>query len=197
MLFACSSSAPQPLSPEPPHPKATDIPPEQATAGYWYDQPPVASVESADFQRLWDACAATAGNDHFEIDEDNFRLGRLTTYPVISKQFFEVWRSDAGDAHEVVQDSLQTIRRTVRFEIARTPAGTWVAHPKVLMEQLSHPERRITSYSQYAYAFVPLAKAPTQIIGEGQVIPTNYWYAIGRDQAMERELANSVNEKLK
>jgi hypothetical protein len=196
LTTACSTTSPDAAALQPPHPKATDIPPKLATPQYWYNQPPVASIQSADFQKLWNACAQTARNDLFEIDRNDFRLGLLTTYPVISKQFFEIWRSDSGNAHETLQNSLQTIRRTIRFELARGDDGTWVAHPKVLKEQLAHEERRITAYAQYTYAFTPLVNTPTRVINENQVIPSSYWYAIGRDTEMEKELANSVREKL-
>jgi hypothetical protein len=178
-------------------PSLKSIPAERATAQYWLKQPAVASVAGDDYRKLWDACAQTLRNDQFDIAQQDYRDGVLTTWPMISKQAFEFWRSDAGNAYEVLQDSVQTIRRSVRFEFAREPDGTYVARPKVLIEQSSHPERRISTASQAPQALTPLGEAPTRVTEEGKIVPSRYWYALGRDEAMERELANSVREKLR
>jgi hypothetical protein len=115
---------------------------------------------------------------------------------MISKQFFEVWRSDAGTPQEVLLDSIQTIRRTVRFELTRRPDGSYLASPKVLVEQSSHPERRLTVEAQFTGAFAAIAETPTRTTEQGVAVPTRYWYALGRDEAMEKQLANSVCGKL-
>ncbi|MGD0138479.1 MAG: hypothetical protein ABSD28_06345 [Tepidisphaeraceae bacterium] len=177
-------------------PAIMSVPAEQATADYWFKQPAVASVVSRDFPGLWDACARTLINDQFEIDQQDRRLGVLTTAPMISKQFFEVWRSDAGTPQEVLLDSIQTIRRTVRFELTRRPDGSYLASPKVLVEQSSHPERRLTVEAQFTGAFAAIAETPTRTTEQGVAVPTRYWYALGRDEAMEKQLANSVCGKL-
>jgi hypothetical protein len=173
------------------------IPVERGTADYWFKQPAVASVTSADYRKLWDACAKTLRDDQFEIDQQDYRDGILMTWPMVSKQALEIWRSDAGTAYDVVQDTLQTIRRSVRFEFSREPNGLYVARPKVLIEQSSHPERRLSTVSQAPQAFTPFGESPTRTTEEGAVIPNRYWFVLGRDEAMERQLANSVREKLR
>ncbi len=177
-------------------PAFLSAPATEANSDYWFNKPAVASVESPDFQKLWTACRATAINDQFEIDQEDYRLGLLTTYPMISKQFFEFWRSDAGDLHGVAWDSLQTIRRTIRFDFTRQPDGSFIVYPKVLIETSAHPERRITSQAQYSQAFNSASENPTIVNDQGVSVPTRYWYSVGRDDAMEKELANSVHEKL-
>jgi hypothetical protein len=177
-------------------PAILSAPAVQATADYWFKQPAVASVVSRDFSGLWDACARTLINDQFEIDQQDRRLGVLTTTPMISEQFFELWRSDAGTPRQILLDSLQTIRRTVRFELTRRPDGSYVASPKVLVEQSSHPERRLTVEAQFTGAFAAIAESPTRTTEQGVEVPTRYWYALGRDEAMEKQLANSVRNKL-
>ncbi|MGD0541502.1 MAG: hypothetical protein ABSB33_08285 [Tepidisphaeraceae bacterium] len=178
-------------------PALLSIPAERGTADYWLNQPAVASASSVDYQRLWAACGQTLRDDQFEIEQEDYREGVLTTWPMVSMQFFEFWRSDAGTLHGVMLDSLQTIRRSVRFELSRGPDGSYVARPKVLIEQSSHPERRLSSVSQYAGAFTVTAEAPTRITEEGATVPNRYWYVLGRDEAMEKELADSVRAKLR
>jgi hypothetical protein len=178
-------------------PALTSIPAERATPDYWLAQPTVASVSSRDYERLWKACGQTLRNDQFEIQQEDYREGILTTWPMVSMQFFEFWRSDAGTFDDVMLDSLQTIRRSVRFELAREADGSYVARPKVLIEQSSHPERRLSSVSQFTGAFIVAAEAPTRVTDEGVTVPNRYWYATGRDEAMEKELADSVRSKLR
>jgi len=177
-------------------PAMMSIPVERSNPDYWFKKPAVATVQSADFQKLWHACASTLINDEFEIDQQNYRSGLLTTQPMVSKQYFEAWRSDAGTVHEILQDSLQTIRRTVHVEFVRRPDGTYLAHPKVVKEQSSHPERRITTEAQFTQAFAAVGETDTRTNTEGASVPSRYWYALGRDEAMEKELANSIREKL-
>lgn len=196
MLLLCACAANSDAVAPTSRPALINQPIEQATPDYWYKKPAAASVASADFEKLWDACANTVINDQFEIDRQDQRLGVLTTWPTISKQFFEFWRSDAGTLHEVAQDSLQTIRRTVRFEFRRLPDGSFVANPKVLMEANSHPERRITAQPQFTQAFAAVGETQNRLNDVGQSVASRYWYCLGRDQAMEIELANSVREKL-
>jgi hypothetical protein len=172
------------------------IPAEQATSDYWFRQPNVACVTNADFDKLWQASANVIVFDEFDIDRADYRHGVLETFPMISKQFFEVWRSDAGDAHEVALNSLQTIRRTIRVDFGRYPDGTYVAYPQVLKEQLSHPERRITAQAQFSQAFSSTNEPPSRTTEQGAVVPTRYWYSIGRDTAMEKELARAIAHKL-
>ncbi len=104
-------------------PALSSIPAERGTADYWLNQPAVASVSSVDYQRLWAACGQTLRDDQFEIEQEDYREGVLTTWPMVSMQFFEFWRSDAGTLHGVMLDSLQTIRRSVRFE--SVPQAGW------------------------------------------------------------------------
>jgi hypothetical protein len=194
VLAACAGNSNS--APPATQPAIMTAPAIQATADYWLNQPPVASVVSPDYPRLWDACARTMTDDQFEIDRQDRRLGVLMSYPMISKQFFEVWRSDAGTPIEVLRDSLQTIRRTVRFELVRRPDGSYLASVKVLVEQSVHPERRLTAEAQFTGAFASLAESPTRTTEQGVEVPTRYWFALGRDQPMEKQLADSVRNKL-
>lgn len=181
----------------PSKPTATDIPVEQAKPGYWFNQPAIAGVDSMDFQRLCNACMDTARDYQFSIDRTDYRDGLITTQPMISKQFFEVWRNDTGNLDATLQSSLQTIRRTIHFELARQDNGNYTAKPKVLVERLSFYQRRITSVAEYRYVFVPTGPQNTFQTDQGVTLPIRYWYAIGRDEPLERQLAESIEEKLR
>ena len=178
----------------------TKADPALATVDYWWNQPPVARADSTEFQRLWDACAAEAHARFFLVDREEYRLGLLTTAPMISKQIFEPWRTDAVTLHDEAEDTLGTIRRTVRFEIKRGGAGYEVV-PKVLVERFASAERRLTAISQYHQAFSgPRAFADSADLSGDAILENaavDYWYPLHRDADLEKDLAMRINERLR
>jgi hypothetical protein len=175
---------------------ATDIDPKQALPDFWYDKPASATVASSDFQKLWNASADEARARLFEIDRTDFRSGLLTTKPLVCKQFFEVWRSDDVTLRDVTLSSIQPIRRTIHFEFRRLPDGLYEMSPKVLVERESVSERRVSSVTQYQQATASIPGLGTPETDLGQSLPDNYWYAVSRDDALERDLASAIRSKL-
>jgi hypothetical protein len=191
LLIGCSSSKSQPSA------APTTQPIVMSTPIYWLRQEPVAGVVYRDFDRLWNAAERVARDYLFSIDRTDYRGGLLTTEPMISKQFFEVWRKDVATSDDLAESSLATVRRTLRFEFERSDDGNYVASPKVLVERYSLAERRLTAAMQYQSAF----NGP-QVIGSreadvGRVLPTAQWYATGRDYALERKIAEALQERLR
>jgi hypothetical protein len=174
--------------------------PELATVDYWWDRPATAYTASADdFTRVWNACEDEVRGRLFLVDREEFRLGLLTTAPMISKQAFEPWRTDAVTVHDVAESTLATIRRTLRFEIHRRSDGRYDVAPKVLVERYASAERRLTAISQYHQAFSgPRAFADSPDLS-GDVELENagdYWYPLHRDPALERDLVDAINRRL-
>jgi hypothetical protein len=164
-----------------------------AEAGYWLNQPAEATAVAGDFTILWRACRRAALASSFTIDRVDFRSGVMTTLPMVSKQFFEVWRNDVVTPAGVAESSLDTVRRTVRFEVRRRDDGRYEAVPKVVVERFSLAERRITSVARFAETFtVEQTEGSRTRDRHGGDLPDMYWYATGRDRALERHLANAV-----
>ena len=175
--------------------------PTLATEDYWWNQPPVVAVPHAGFEPLWDACKAEAHDRFFVLDREDYRLGLLTTLPMVSKQAFEPWRTDAVTVHDVAESTLGTIRRTVRFEVRKRDDGSFEMTPKVLVERFASVERRLTAISQYHEAFsAPRTFADSPDLS-GDVTTEHalddYWYALHRDPALERDLAASITRRLR
>jgi hypothetical protein len=183
--------------PNSPTTRATSIPAEVATPQYWLNKPATQAVESTDFERLFAACEQCISDWQFSVDRTDYRAGVITSKPAISKQFFEVWRSDPPAIKDVARSSLQTIRRTIRFEISRQEDGIFTARPKVLVEQLSQEERRLTAVSQYGTAFSYTDPTIILDMDTGKSVGAFYWFAIGRDGEMERKLADEVRGKIR
>ena len=188
MLTGCASHPPTP----PPPDTGASVEPS-----YWLSQPPAASVVSDEFLPLWRACRKAAIDSSFTIDRVDFRGGLMTTLPQVSKQFFELWRDDVATFHDALQSSLDTVRRTVRFEVRRLDDGRFEAVPKVLVERFSLAERRVTSVARFAENFTTerIEEARTHN-RSGEDLPDMYWYATGRDPALEKRLAETVRRGL-
>jgi hypothetical protein len=194
-LTGCITGKQNPAATQP----ATAMDPKTAQLAYWLEQPAVVHVNSPDFDKLWNVCRDAVQDDGFIIDRTDYREGILTTAPLISKQFYEFWRNDVVDAKGLTQSSFGTIRRTARFDVRRLEDGSYQATPKVVVERFSSVEKRITSVAQYREIF-SLNQADLQLSSEEQdnaQIPPQFWYAIARDHALERQLAESVKRRLK
>jgi len=191
LIFACFACA------EPPADVLLDAPkvdPQTAQGSYWLSQPAAATVYADDYDKLWNICSDLARDELFTLDRQDYRDGFLITQPLVSKQIFEPWRPDTGDFYGVVQNSLQTIRRTIHFEFDKLPGG-YIVTPKVVVERFSQHTKRVTSTAQYHSVFSnndPLDVTRKQY--EQQL--DNAWYAIGRDPAMEAKLAKAIKQKL-
>ncbi|HEV2296842.1 MAG TPA: hypothetical protein VGR35_23580 [Tepidisphaeraceae bacterium] len=153
-------------------------------------------VTASSFERLWNACADVARDRLFTIDRRDYRRGVLTTEPLTSAQFFEPWRRDAITADAVAESSLATIRRTIRFEFTRHDGGTFSVVPHVQVERYSAAERRITSATLYRSAFRKTTATGTRESDRGVAMPARYWYPIGNDPALEKDLADAVRQRL-
>lgn len=175
---------------------ATSIDPQEAQASYWYGQPASVSVSGEAFAPLWEAAVETARAYHFTIDRTDYRLGVLTTDPLLSKQFWEIWYRDVVDPAHLIESSLASERRTIRFEFERLASGAYQVRPKVLIERYSLAERRVTSVWQYREAVMG-SSDPVRTSLAGEQTPSAYWYAVGRDHALERALAEGVQARMK
>ena len=168
---------------------------------YWLQQPPQASVNSPDFDRLWKSSEQAARNYLFTLDREDYRTGSLTTLPLVSAQWFEPWRRDVRTLHEVEESSIATIRRTIYFNFARNSDDTYTVVPRVLVERQTIAERRITAVVDYTSLFNSTKDPNDQQKGtiesdQNFIIPPRYWYLIGRDHAFERVLADEIRERL-
>ena len=194
-LLGCGSD-PRPATTRP----VTAVDAKQATPDYWWTRPGVTAVRGPGFRPLWDACRAELHGRFFAVDREDYRDGLMTTEPMVSKQVFEPWRTDAVTYDDVIESSLATVRRTVRFEVSARPDGSFVAVPKVLVERYASAERRLTAITQYHQAFSGPRAFADQADESGDATVkdavADYWYALRRDADLERDLAASIARRL-
>lgn len=178
-------------------PSITDITRTKGTQAYWIDKPANATVIHDNYDELWEACADTARWRGFRIDRVDYRSGLLTTWPLPSKQVFEPWKKDVVDLPDLAESSLASMRRIIRFEIARLDDGTFELVPKVLVERYSSSERRITSVTRYRESFAIKDIQGSRERDKGIDLPYTYWYVTARDDSLEKDLADGVRARLK
>jgi hypothetical protein len=159
----------QPVTP------VTDVDPALAEPAYWLAQPPTAQLVGRDFTKMWDAAEQVARDYRFRIDLRDHRGGQLITEPLISKQFFEVWKKDARTLRDVAEGTLDSVRRTIYFQFEPNEDGTFTLAPRVVVEKLS----RVDARYQYDLA-----------------LPSSYWYAVRRDPGLEASLVRSLQQRL-
>jgi hypothetical protein len=168
---------------------------------YWYDQPASATVVVSNLDSLIDACKSTARRFGFKVDRADYRTGLVSSQPRISSQFFEFWESDVRTPADSAMASVRTTRRTLRFEIAKRDDGRYEVAPKALIERLAQAEQRITSVALFHGAFAHVSsherQRGTKESDEEIEIPSKYWYAAGRDSALEKAIAQSIRKRLR
>lgn len=199
LLAAClpALAAVSGCGPAPRGERVTDVDPVQATPDYWWDRPAESRAVAADFDRAMDACKSVLREKFFDVDRVDAREGVVTSLPSTNAQWFEPWRSDNTTADDVARSSVATYRRTVRFDVARSPEGTYTVTPRVLVERQSVAGRRISgvlgfqTFTAIDQSSLPAADAT------GTPAPATYWYAVGRDAALEARLADDVGARVK
>lgn len=176
-----------------------DPPQESILPEYWLKRPAVAHADGADFDRLWEACRHCVQMRSFVVDRTDPRDGVMTTYPQVSKQIFEFWRNDVGTFGGIMESTMGTVRRFVRIEVVRRNDGTFEATPKVVVERYAQTERRITTVARYAEVFAldPAQQGTRERDKLGADLPPAYWYALGRDEALEKQIADDVRRDLR
>jgi hypothetical protein len=98
-----------------------------------------------------------------------------------------------------MESTLGTVRRSVRVEVVRREDGTFEASPKVVVERYAQSERRVTSVARYTEVLGvdPLQEGSRARDRLGAELPLAYWYALGRDEPLERQIVEDVRRDLR
>ena len=167
---------------------------------YWLAQPASVHISSPDFNRLWKSCEEAARSYGFSLDRQDYRDGVLTTMPLISKQWFEVWRDDVLTPGDLANSSINAFRRTIHFTFRRQQDGTFDVTPAIVIERQVIVEHPIAASVYLRNAFRDTLG--TRLVGnaeadEGLMYPGDYWYATGRDTVLEKAVAKTVEHWMK
>jgi len=170
---------------------------QSADPDYWLAQPAVGEVNDADFERLWRAAEKVSRHYLFEIDRRDRRAGVLTTKPTISAQPFEPWRRELQSGQAAAESALATHRRTIRYDIKKS-ADRFVIEPRVLVERQALAERRVSGVLGKGYFRSSRGEETfgTRESDAGQTLSPAYWYPVGRDSELEKQLLIDLRNAL-
>ncbi len=84
------------------------------------------SPAEQNFEALWQASLRTLQRYHFVIDRTDRRAGVIETFPMTAQQWFEFWRDDAVTGKDLLEGSLQGVKRQARVRIVpeQAPGAT-------------------------------------------------------------------------
>ena len=155
------------------------------------------TVHNASFNGLWTASEDAARAFGFRLDRQDRRAGVLTTEPVAGKQIFEPWRRDTGNLAGTLDNSLDSYRRSIRFEFQKIPGG-YAMTPRVIIERYTQAEQPVASsvYLGTIYGGRRYPARGTRETDRGVYLPQAYWYATGRDYDLENQIAKDVLKRV-
>ncbi len=78
-------------------------------AGCATHRAPLPVTGDQEFDAIWDAAYNVLTEYRFRVDRNDPRAGVLTTYPMVGRQWFEVWRKDAPTVRMAAMNSLHMI----------------------------------------------------------------------------------------
>ncbi|MCH7700066.1 MAG: hypothetical protein IID37_00125 [Planctomycetes bacterium] len=139
----------------------------------------------------WEAAREVLRRQRFEIDRLDRRAGVIVTRPLTSQSAFEFWRHDVDTSYDLLESTLNAIRRRVTVRVAAgQDDGQAEIDVVVIKERLARPERQFSSSTQ-AYHFFGDSLPGTA--GQLRLGPeSEYWIELGRDPAMENYLADRI-----
>lgn len=168
---------------------------ETTSVDYWLAKPAVASVAAGSYDDLWHAIDRVI-QPSFPLSQHDYRAGVISTMPVLSAQFFEFWRADTVTIPSYIDSSIATVRRTIQFSIERS-GSKFLAQPKVVVERFVLQERQLLTAKLPEAVFKSKPVRGSREADAGQEIADGYWYATGRDHALEQNLAERVRSALR
>lgn len=152
---------------------------------------PLAISESSQQDALWNATQDVLRKHRFALDRVDRAAGVITTLPVTSQHWFEVWRKDVATFRDAMESSFNPVRRWVEVTFAAGGDGAWSEVAVVVRkERLSCPDRQFNS-SGSAYQYFGDSLPSTT--GHYRVtMAEDRWLDQGRDPAMEDRLLRKI-----
>jgi hypothetical protein len=141
--------------------------------------------------RLWEAAQETLRHHRFQLDRVDRRRGVVTTMPVVSKHFFELWRHDVETWPDFWEATLNPIRRWIEVTLAPDSDQAWTElSVTVHKERLSSPDRQFNSTGAAYQFFGDSLPSTTGLMRVTQ--EDDRWLHLGRDRAMEDYLLRAI-----
>lgn len=144
--------------------------------------------------QVWDAVQETLRRRGFRLDRVDRGAGVVTTFPLTSQHFFEIWRRDVHTAPDFWESSLNPMRRWVEVQLVANDDSSWREVGVIVhKERLSSPDRQFNSTGA---AFKYFGEDLPSTTGKPRVtVEDNRWLDRGRDSAMEEFLLRAILDR--
>jgi len=150
-----------------------------------------AGLESAEADRYWDAAQRVLRDNRLALDRVDRRAGKITTLPVISQNIFEFWRHDVDTREDLLEATINPIRRWAEVHVGQDAEGNWEGLTLIVhKERLSSPDRQFNSTAA-AYRLFS-ATLPTTSGQTSTASSDERWLDMGRDDAMASYLLQKI-----
>jgi hypothetical protein len=139
------------------------------------------------YRHFWLHAIRSVRHFGYDLDRADPAAGVITSRPLTSKQWFEFWRNDTLAADQVLEASLQTVRRKINLTIQPTPdKEEYLVSAVVNVERQDRSERSVTTPANVMQAFNPKSSwgaASTSGIT---------WVDLGRDPVLEAAVLKQI-----
>ncbi len=151
----------------------------------------VALPDEAAYRQFWFHTIAAVRHFGYEMDRVDPAAGVITSKPLTSKQWFEFWRNDTLGLEQVLESSLQTIRRQVRVDVKTAPTNKheYDVSVRVNVQRFSQTERQVTTSSSAGQAF---SKLPPVRPAATPAEAGPHWVDLGRDSKLEQAILRRI-----
>ncbi|MFQ5414870.1 MAG: hypothetical protein ACE5E6_10475 [Phycisphaerae bacterium] len=149
------------------------------------------AFRSPDSDGPWRAIQDALRAHGFRLDRVDRRAGIVTTMPETSMHFFEFWRHDVHTRHDLIEATLNPMRRWAEVSVLPEPDGEGARLAVVVHKQrFSGPDRQFNSTGA-AYQYFGYSLPSTT--GAARVRPADErWIDVGRDPATEDYLLSEI-----
>jgi hypothetical protein len=153
-----------------------------------------APAGSAQSDHLWESAQDALRNYRFRLDRIDRQAGVITTLPMGSKHFFEVWRKDVATCQDFWESTVNPVRRWVEVRFTPGDGQAWSQVEVVVhKERLSTRDRQFNSTVAAYQFFGDTLPATTGEIRPGAL--AEQWIDLGRDPALEAKLLQGITEQ--
>jgi hypothetical protein len=149
----------------------------------------------ARFDVVFESAVDTLREYGFRLNELDRNQGRITTFALVGRHWFEFWRRDAIAIQDVWESTVLLLRRRVTITITRStddqPAQMTV---QAVKERSSTPDRQVTNSAALVHFLNP--EFPDTQTGTEISKHQDRWIPMGRDQALEARILSDIQSKL-
>jgi hypothetical protein len=154
----------------------------------------VSAENPAAYDRLWETVGDTLRNQYFELDRQDRLEGVISTLPVTTSQFFELWRPQPETPVSWAESNLQTIQRAAVVTITSAgDAGTYELAVQVDESRYSLPERQIDNSAGALRLYS--SDAPTESGTMERASRTAQLIPVGRNKPAEERLLKLILDR--